>query len=91
VCGPSGEVLTAVDLTWPNGVQEGYSRPVALVLPEDQEQNQVPNQVFTVTLTVKKVCGSTWKRCLMLECKRKAFDDRREGFANFNHRRANRC
>jgi len=45
VCAPSGAVLTVVDLAWPNGVQEGYSQPVALVLPEDQEQNQILNQM----------------------------------------------
>jgi len=32
-------------MAWLNGVQEGCSRPVALVLSEDQEQNQVLNQV----------------------------------------------
>jgi hypothetical protein len=44
VCSPSGEVLTVVDLAWPNGVQEGYSQPVALILQEDKEQNQILNQ-----------------------------------------------
>ncbi|MBE3581293.1 MAG: DUF262 domain-containing protein [Thermoanaerobacteraceae bacterium] len=45
ICGPAGEVLTVVDLAWPNGVQEGYSQPVALVLQEDREQNRILNQL----------------------------------------------
>jgi len=44
VCSPTGEVLTVVDLAWPDGVQEGYSQPVALVLQGDQNQNNILNQ-----------------------------------------------
>lgn len=43
VCNPSGEVLTVVDLAWPDGVQKGYSQPVALVLQGDQSQIRILN------------------------------------------------
>jgi hypothetical protein len=44
VCSPTGEVLTVVDLAWPAGVQEGFSRPVALILPGDENQINILNQ-----------------------------------------------
>jgi hypothetical protein len=44
VCRPTGEVLTVVDLAWPAGVQEGFSQPVALILPGDQDQINILNQ-----------------------------------------------
>ena len=33
----TGEFLAILDLAWPNGLQEGYSQPVALLIDEDQE------------------------------------------------------
>lgn len=44
VCNPAGEVLAVVDLAWPDGVQQGYSEPVALVLQQDQHQINILNQ-----------------------------------------------
>jgi hypothetical protein len=41
----SGEVLATLDLAWPNGLQEGLSDPVALLLEEGPEIEQVANNV----------------------------------------------
>lgn len=40
----SGKPLAVIDLAWPNGLQEGYSQPVALLLNEDHETEQAVNQ-----------------------------------------------
>lgn len=40
----SGAPLTIVDLAWPDGVQEGYSQPVALALGEDQDRITLLNR-----------------------------------------------
>jgi hypothetical protein len=40
----TGELLALIDLAWPEGLQEGYSQPVALLLDEDQEIEEVINQ-----------------------------------------------
>ena len=39
----TGEPLAILDLAWPNGLQEGYSEPVALLLGEGQETLQIAN------------------------------------------------
>lgn len=44
VCDQDGNVLTVADLAWPEGVQRGYSEPVALVLNGDREQARILNQ-----------------------------------------------
>jgi len=36
--------LTVLDLAWPEGLQEGYSQPVALLLEEDREQEDILNR-----------------------------------------------
>ena len=33
----TGELLATLDLAWPNGMQEGYSQPVALLIDEPEE------------------------------------------------------
>ena len=33
----SGEPLAILDLAWPNGLQEGYSQPIALLIDESRE------------------------------------------------------
>lgn len=40
----TGESLTIVDLAWPNGLQEGYSNPIALILEENAEIKMILNQ-----------------------------------------------
>ena len=40
----SEEPLAVIDLAWPNGLQEGYSQPVALLLNEDHDTEQAVNQ-----------------------------------------------
>ena len=39
----TGEPLAILDLAWPNGLQQGYSDPVALLLGEGQETLQIAN------------------------------------------------
>ena len=39
----SGDPLAILDLAWPNGIQEGFSDPVALLLDEGPETLQVAN------------------------------------------------
>ena len=39
----SGDPLAILDLAWPNGIQEGFSDPVALLLDEGSETLQVAN------------------------------------------------
>lgn len=40
----TGEPLGVIDLAWPNGLQEGYSEPVALLLNEGPEIEEMVNQ-----------------------------------------------
>jgi hypothetical protein len=37
----TGEVIAILDLAWPNGLQEGQSQPVALLIDEDHEMEAV--------------------------------------------------
>lgn len=39
----TGSLLAIVDLAWPDGLQEGYSQPVALLIAEDPEVERVVN------------------------------------------------
>lgn len=38
------EVLAVLDLAWPNGLQEGYSQPVTLLLDEDEKIEAIANR-----------------------------------------------
>jgi len=53
----TGEPLAVLDLAWPDGLQEGYSDPVALLIGEEQGTLQVANdhgfRHFTNTNTFK--------------------------------------
>lgn len=40
----TGELLATLDLAWPNGLQEGYSQPVALLIDEGPGVESVANQ-----------------------------------------------
>ncbi len=40
----SGEALAVLDLAWPNGLQEGLSQPVALLIDEGPETEEAANQ-----------------------------------------------
>lgn len=40
----TGSALAVIDLAWPNGIQEGYSQPVALLIDEDQEVEEIVNR-----------------------------------------------
>lgn len=37
----SGRPLAVIDLAWPKGLQEGYSEPVALLINEDRETQEI--------------------------------------------------
>lgn len=39
----SGDALAVLDLAWPNGLQEGFSQPVALLIDEDEETLEIAN------------------------------------------------
>ena len=39
----TGEPLAVLDLAWPNGLQEGYSQPVAVLLDEGERTLEVAN------------------------------------------------
>lgn len=39
----TGESLAILDLAWPNGLQEGYSQPVALLIDEGRETEEAAN------------------------------------------------
>jgi hypothetical protein len=39
----TGEPLAVLDLAWPNGLQEGYSQPVALLIDEGRETEEAAN------------------------------------------------
>lgn len=53
----TGESLAILDLAWANGLQEGYSQPVAILLDESHEVEEVVNRAgyrfFTDTRTFK--------------------------------------
>ncbi|HOF88629.1 MAG TPA: DUF262 domain-containing protein [Armatimonadota bacterium] len=40
----TGNPLATLDLAWPNGLQEGYSQPVALLIDEGEDTEQAANQ-----------------------------------------------
>ncbi len=40
----TGKPLAILDLAWPNGLQEGYSQPVALLIDEDKAIEEASNQ-----------------------------------------------
>jgi hypothetical protein len=40
----TGEPLALFDVAWPNGLQEGFSSPVAVLLDEPREVEEVANQ-----------------------------------------------
>jgi hypothetical protein len=39
----TGQPLAIIDLAWPNGLQEGYSQPVALIINESRETEEAVN------------------------------------------------
>ena len=41
---PTGRLLAVIDLAWPEGLQEGYSDPVALLIDEDAELEATVNR-----------------------------------------------
>lgn len=41
---PSSQPIALLDLAWPDGIQTGYSRPVALLLDEEAETEEAANR-----------------------------------------------
>ena len=41
----TGEPLAILDLAWPNGIQEGFSPPVSLLIDEEKETEEVVNSM----------------------------------------------
>jgi hypothetical protein len=39
----TGSPLAIIDLAWPNGLQEGYSQPIALLIEEGRETEEIVN------------------------------------------------
>lgn len=58
----SGDPLAILDLAWPNGIQEGFSDPVAILLDEGHETLQVANdhgfRYFTSVAAFKRYVES---------------------------------
>ena len=40
----TGELLATLDLAWPNGLQEGFSQPVTLLIDEDPQLEEIASQ-----------------------------------------------
>jgi hypothetical protein len=54
----SGEAVAILDLAWPNGLQEGLSQPVALLIDEPIEVEEAVNRAgFTFFTTIKSFRG----------------------------------
>ena len=54
----SGEAVAILDLAWPNGLQEGLSQPVALLIDEPIEVEEAVNRAgFTFFTSVKAFRG----------------------------------
>jgi hypothetical protein len=54
----SGEPVAILDIAWPNGLQEGLSQPVALLLDEPIEVEEAVNREgFLFFSSVKSLCG----------------------------------
>lgn len=47
----TGEAIAVLDLAWPNGLQEGLSKPVALLINESQEIYNAANQAGFIYFT----------------------------------------
>lgn len=41
---PNGDAVAILDLAWPEGLQSGYSQPVALLINEDRRVQEIANQ-----------------------------------------------
>ena len=50
----TGEFLAVLDLAWPNGLQEGYSQPVALLIDEAEETAEAANRAGYIYFTTVK-------------------------------------
>lgn len=61
----SGEPVAILDLAWPNGLQEGLSQPVALLLDEPIEVEEAVNRAgFTFFTTVESFHGYVQREIL---------------------------
>ena len=64
----SGELLALVDLAWPNGLQEGLSKPVALLIDEGPETESAVNRAgYTYFISVEALKQHIQTEILALE------------------------
>lgn len=64
----SGEPVAILDLAWPNGLQEGLSQPVALLIDEPIEVEEAVNRAgFTFFTSVKAFRGYVKREILATE------------------------
>ena len=58
----NGQTIAILDLAWPEGLQEGLSQPVALLIDEGRDTEEAANsqgfRFFTDVDTFKKYVGS---------------------------------
>jgi hypothetical protein len=63
----TGAPLAVLDLAWPNGLQEGYSQPVALLIGESQETGTVANRAgYRYFTDVHAFRAYVWQEILAL-------------------------
>jgi len=63
----TGEILAILDLAWPNGLQEGFSSPVALLIDEENDTFKAANSAgFTYFTEVEKFKEYVEKEILTL-------------------------
>lgn len=61
----SGEAVAILDLAWPNGLQEGFSQPVALLIDEPIEIEEAVNRAgFRFFTSAKALRGYVKKEIL---------------------------
>ena len=71
----TGEPLANLDLAWPNGLQEGLSQPVALLLGEGPELEEVVEAAGFRFFTSAKSFRSYVRREILAEEEESLFDD----------------
>lgn len=64
----TGELLAIIDLAWPNGIQEGLSQPVALLIDEDKHTEEIVNRAgFLYFTDIQEFQNYVKKEILALE------------------------
>ena len=61
----TGEALAILDLAWPDGLQEGYSEPVALLIDEGRETEEAASKAGYRYFTNVDECGEYVRRQIL--------------------------